>query len=491
MIHPPYIHYTAFGQGSAGFLVDSAPFLPVGPMYAAELLEKMGEATVDYFDCQLQDLYAFRNYGSYDCIAIAVMGAQNIAAAVEVFRGVRTHVAPDRVYLGGQGVESLSEVEFQRIFPGAHSVSRECLLWHSSYWEVHLDRQLEKLTETDLRTYLSNELTLLFSQGCIYGCKFCGAQTQQRESFFNTRHNLETFARLACEHGIGRLKFYVTSLDFFQQFLPGGRPELLLSRLRDVIAIRERYRLDIELRALTRADSYNAAMASQEVLSLVKTAGFRTFGFGADGAASVSLLRAMKKGSDNLRSDLLMAFAHAEHHGLVPEILYVFGIPEDTPETLAETKALCVGLLREFPNSVYRGFPAKNAIPGNRNWQDVARRNDTCYRRLLEQPALFANLGFETLANSVSHGDVGVRKAVNRYAVEMSYTAHELNRVQSYLTIPIEASGEDSLGLLDPASFDLFREIIRLYARDLADDVELYSLANYRVALNRLMPKDK
>jgi hypothetical protein len=247
--------------------------------------------------------------------------------------------------------------------------------------------------------------------------------------------------------------------------------------------------MKFKLRALTRADSYVAAMKCEGLFDLCKTAGFTTFGFGADGAASTTLLRAMKRGSDELGSDLLASFAHAEQNGLVPEILYVFGIPEDTVETLDETKTLCVGLLKEFPSSIYRGFPAKNQIPGNRNWQKAGWLESSTYRTLLSRPELFANLGFEALANETSHPNPAARKLTNRYAIEMSHAAHEMGRVLSYLTLPVTVDARPEL--MDEPSYELFRDIVMRYAPDVISDLPLAELPSQRVVLNERIPKDQ
>jgi hypothetical protein len=246
--------------------------------------------------------------------------------------------------------------------------------------------------------------------------------------------------------------------------------------------------IPMRLRALSRADSYESAI-QLDLINTAKRAGFYQFGFGADGAADISLLKAIHKGDNRLETRLFRVFEHAEKNGISPEILYVFGIPEDTDDTLNKTRELCVGLLNAFSTSVYRGFPAKNEIPGNANWPKQSFKRSAVYRRLLDNPLLFLNLGFETLANAVSHPNPELRRKVNRCAIEMSQKAHDLGRVQSFLTIPLmDTNGTE---LMDQQSFDSFREIIRHYAPDLANDITLENLPDYRAELNKRIPKDK
>ncbi|MFI1865178.1 hypothetical protein [Streptomyces jumonjinensis] len=489
MIHPPYVHDN-YLTGDALFSPDRLPFLPVAPLYAAELLETHGLAEPTLFDCQLHDLREHPDLEGYDSFGISVMGAQNITPAAHVHRylTVDRELPAARVHIGGQGIERLSREEFGRIFPGAHKTDRQALAGLPGAMDIDLQRQLDRLPEPDLRVYLAHEMTLPFSQGCLFGCSFCGAQTRRRESFFNVRAHFDTACRLATRFGVSSLYLYCTSLDFFQQGLPGGDLDQLTGQLESIIELKERYPdLEIGMHALTRADSYNAAMRSEHVRDLVLRAGFDRFGFGADGAASVEVLRAMRKHADTLRSDLITAFQHMEENSLTPEILYVFGIPEDTEETLAETRALCGLLLETFPSSEYRGFPAKNEIPGNANWNRKGWRGSAEHLRLLDEPDYFLNLGFETLANEISHPDPAMRLMVNHYAVDMSMHAHELGRVRSYLTVPVSRPGAE---IMDEHTLGAFREITAHYAPGLVADLDTGNLAARRAALNAAIPKD-
>ncbi|MYW05901.1 radical SAM protein [Streptomyces sp. SID3343] len=486
MIHPPYVHDNYLAQGTP-FVTDRQPFLPVAPLYAAELLELHGFAETRLFDCQLHDLRDASDVAGYDSYGISVMGAQNITPAYHVFRYLAERVDSGRIHVGGQGIEKLSEEEFQRVFPGGHKTDRQALAGLPGAMDVDLERQVAKLSDADLRVYLANEMTLPFSQGCLFGCSFCGAQIQRRESFFDVPTHLDLHCRLAKRFGVSSIDLYCTSLDFFQQALPGGDIARLTRLLEGVIELRERHGLDIGLRALTRADSYNAAMKSEQIRDLTAGAGFSRFGFGADGAASADVVRAMRKHADGLRSELLRAFEHMEANRFVPEILYVFGIPEDTRDTLAETRELCGLLLETFPNSEYRGFPAKNEIPGNSNWNRRGWQGSAAHTRLLDEPDLFLNLGFETLANEISHPDPDKRLMVNRFAVDMSHLAHELGRVGSYLTVPVADEGVE---IMDDPTMSRYREIVANYAPDLAPGLRPDNLVAQRTELNSAIPKD-
>ena len=378
MVHPQYVHY------SHDFARDKTPFLPLGLVYAGQILEGNGGSTITYHDSQLHDITERDDLDRYDSVGINVMGTQNIAAAHRLYTTLLDMgVNPDKIYFGGQGVEDLNAEEFGRIFPQSNLVPRSALVT-GSYWSHSIRDQLKKFSEKDLETYLSNELTLLFSQGCKYACHFCGAQTSKKETFFDTKENLRVYFDTAKQLGINGLSAYATSLDFFQQALKGGNPTKLKRQLQDIVEVQEEYGIGLRLRALTRADSYMRAAEDEDLMGLVKKAGFYQFGFGADGAANVRLLRAMHKGTKDLESKLLEAFYHSERNGFTPEILYVFGIEEDTEGTLQETRDLCVGLLNKFQTSIYRGFPAKNFIPGNFNWTRADWKKSATRQKLLD-----------------------------------------------------------------------------------------------------------
>ena len=194
--------------------------------------------------------------------------------------------------------------------------------------------------------------------------QLCGRPDMRREALQHHWKSGIPFAK-------GEISWYRHHgfLLYLARFLPastaGTECRPLIQTLEEIIRLKAKYNVTLNLRALTRAESYNAAMASRNVLDLVKEAGFRKFGFGADGA--VAILRAMRRGTSTLKSDLIAAFEHAENHRLIPEMLYVFGIPEDTEETLRATRDFLVGLLDEFPNSQYRGFLPRMKYR-NQNW---------------------------------------------------------------------------------------------------------------------------
>lgn len=478
MIYPRYVHTTDFERDKEGVL-------PVGTLYASQLLEQSG-SKVDFYDGQIHNLEKITT--GYDFYGLSVMGTQNIAAAHRDYKILTGKgIEPEKIVLGGQGLESLTQGEFNKVFPGSNQVKAVDMI-DENYWETDISEQLEKISEEDMQLYLQNEITVPWSDGCKFGCGFCGARIKRKEKFYSSS-NYEAVLKQANKLGIKDLSGYVTSLDFFQQSLNGGDSEQLKDQLRDTIRLNEKYDVNISLRALVRADSYMAATKDEGLIALTKEAGFTTFGFGADGIADVNLLKRIRKGNLEMKSHLINSFGHAERNGFTPEILYVFGTGADTPETLEKTKELCEELQRTFSTSIYRGFPAKDCIPGNLNWKSEIWKNSDAYRGLFENPNKFINLGFETLANETSHENESMRKQVNKVAVDMSLFAHRLGRVHSYLTIP-EIKG-DGRELMDRETFDKFKEIAENYLpKATLDKITLENLGSYRGEINAAIPRD-
>ena len=484
MIQPRYVHATP------EFETDASPYLPLSLIYAGALLEQKENTRVTYNDCQLHDLSDRCDLQTFDNFGITVMGAQNIASAARTYTQLlQSGIPAQKTYFGGQGIEDLTKEEFTKLFPNANLVTRETLTTASNYYGVDLSSQLTKFSSEDLQRYYSGEITLPFSQGCKYSCTFCGAQTTQREKFFEVGKHYTAIAKSAKQVGVTILKAYATSLDFFQQASSKGNVALLESKLKELIVAQAQTGIGLQFRFLTRADSYMDATKNFSLMDLAKKAGVYQCGFGADGAANISLLRAMKKGTTNLRSSLIDAFGDVESRGWTPEMLYVFGIEADNSQTLDETFQFCTELLETFPHSIYRGFPAKDNIPGNANWLRQSWKETPQYQVLMSNPRNFLNLGFETLANSISHADINKRKLVNKCAIKMSETAHKLGRVQSYLTIPpMQVDGNE---LMDSDSFEGFRGIISIYEPQLAKQMTLENLPQLREKINTRIPKDK
>jgi len=491
MINPPYPHFTPDLIGV--FERDPLATLPIGLMYAGELTERNGNE-VSYFDCQLHDLEQAR-LDNYDAFGITVMGPQNTTPAHYVFTHLvkEKGIDPSKIFLGGQGIERVPLQDFQRIFPHANLVARNDSM--DGYWDISLERQMEKFPESDLRTYLSNEVTLLFSQGCRYACDFCAAVKNRTERFFNTKDNLDAIVRKAKDFGMAELSFYATSLDFFQQALwpKRGHMEEVARRLESIIDIRERYGVRLRVRALTRYDSYNRAMESEELKNLALRAGFHRFGFGIDGIASMEMLNATKKristSRGKPREQLLRAMEHCHGHFEAVEGLLVVGTKGATERALNDENRMIREFLVSFPNFYIRFFPSKNAIAGNENWIDLRNSDPEAHGKLLADPQRFLDLGYETFANRISHPDERLRKMVNHSVISMSEAAHALGRLDSFLTIPhMETDGHE---LMDPQHFSRYKEFMRQFVPEVTKTLTLKNLPLKRFQVNRVIPRDK
>ena len=296
--------------------------------------------------------------------------------------------------------------------------------------------------------------------------------------------------KYANEYSKNRIvKIYDSPLTFHIAALT-GKIDSIKNRLKKIIEVQNKYsNLIVKRRVLDRADAYVRASKDKELVNLEKKAGYYEFGIGADGAASVEILKKMRKGDLDLKNNLLKAFKHCEENQRIPEILYIFGDKDHNKEILKKTKELCLYLLNEFSSSIYRGFPAKTWMIGNRNWtEDTSWRNSLEYKELLNNPELFISLEVTSLQNYISMPNKELRKLTNKYAVEMSFEAHKIGRVQSLLTIP--PMKKDGYELMDLESFEKLKEIIGIYMPNLANGLTLGNLNDYYKEINRALPKD-
>jgi hypothetical protein len=488
LIQPAYPHL------AEDFVRDPTPTLPVSLLYAGEFLERRGHQ-VRYFDCQLRDLNV-EDVSDYDTFGVTVMGAQNIVSAYFVYKSLTSvhGINPERILLGGQGVEYLTSDEFSSIFPGSVLIPRSEST--RDQWDVNLARQIGKIDTKDLSLYLTNELTLPFSQNCAYACTFCAAANGRQERFYDTKGNLEIILKKANGLGIRDLKFYVTSLDFFQQALGHKDQDVssLAERLESIVELSEKYGIKTKLRALTRIDSYNAAMESQGLLGLVKSAGFYQFGFGVDGTSSIEVLRKIKKRikteKGSPEQQLWQAFSHCTENGFTAENLSVIGVRGQTSaERLADERDLCIRLLQDFPSSVLRIFPAKDEIPGSVNWRSFKPRKPEAHTKLFLDPIMFLNLGYETFANCISHPDQQERRTVNHYVVEIGSEADEMGQLESCQTIPImETDGHE---LMSSDDLGKYVRSIEEFVPEIASSLTVENLPQFRQELNGIIPRDK
>lgn len=487
MIKPQYEH---FGKSTA-FRRDPNAVFPVSEVYASALIER-GGIHVSFFDRQLHDLETAQ-LGDYEGFGIAVRGPQSISVCFETWDLLVNQFGkdPKRIYFGGQGIEPFDDDEFQRMFPGSVFVKRETKL--EDYWTLSFDEFLNRFDDEDLDVYLRNELTLPFSQGCLYGCRFCAAQIKQSETFYNTRDNLEAFLKKASALGIEKVSYYATSLDFFQQAkkAPGHDIKRLTERLADMVEVHRKYPVKVRARVLSRIDSLNDAMEHPELMDLFQAAGFGKVGFGVDGIASQKIWEETGKGylksAGEPELQLLKAYESLSKRAITPENLYVFGHEGlDTAESLQAFERLSVSMMDDFPNSVYRGFVAKQ-IPGSSFWNNFREVNREGYQQLLDKPSTFMNKGYETLANPLTHPNVESRKLINYAGVKVSHEAHKRKQLQGSHTLPLTDTGTD---ILDEAGYALFVETTDEYLPAWLRGSKLEDYAEAAPQINQYLPRD-
>ena len=501
LIFPPYPHF------AGDFVRDPAATLSMSMVYAGELIEQghliKGEQNeVSYFDCQLHDIRD-KKLGEYDYFGMSVMGGQNIVSAYDTFNVLVKGfgIDPSRIFLGGQGIEYLFPDEFKAIFPQANFMPRQTNEIEG-YWNISLERQIEKFPEEDIRAYFGNELTLLFSQGCVFPCTFCAADKRNPEQFYNTQDNFGYFLRKAKQLGIRDLSFYATSLDFFQQWfdkLKNPNPREVLSRLEYMADAQEKYGVKANIRALARKDTFNSAMGHQGITDIVKSAGFYSFGIGGEGVFTKGRLEAIRKDvnayKDTPERQCLQFYETCQEHGFIADNLYVLGFNDilnkgrDPRIELKTEEKSILALLTKFPNSVMRLYVAKEAVPGNDGWPLLRHTNPETHKRLMNNPNLILNIGYEVLANPESHPSKTYRKLVNHTLIKVASFADERKQLVNYHTIPILET--DGYEILDMEDLLVYKKIIGKFAPDITSSLTLENMPDLRSVLNRRIDRDK
>ena len=208
LINPAYVHLD-----NAIIEQPETAVFPFGLLYVGHLIEARG-ACVTYLDNQRTNITKIIK--DYDYCGINVIGSQNIFTANRTYQElIKLGFPPDRILLGGQGIEGLSETEFNRVFPNALQFKTQDLAI-SGYWSVNISSQLDKFSDEDLEAYLKNELVIPFTQGCKHRCSFCSAANARKEQWYDASSNLETYFKKAREFEIYELTGYATALNFFQ-----------------------------------------------------------------------------------------------------------------------------------------------------------------------------------------------------------------------------------------------------------------------------------
>jgi hypothetical protein len=317
------------------------------------------------------------------------------------------------VVIGGQGAESLSQHQFDTLFSGTNAIR----IAHESevanifpiegvrlnVFNVSYAHAWETLDEKSIVTYLTNEMTLIISQGCMFKCSFCAAKKNRGEIFRNLEYfesDLHYIALQAKRRGISQIRFYASSLDFFQSVMVEKKEgtTTIEQMLQSMARVRKETGIDIQTRCLSTMQSFLIACKRISSLgSLLHDAGLYRIGFGVDG--SDPLVWKSQKKNHNKPHQVIECIETTKQFGVCCEVLMVVGFSSDTVSTLYQN---IVSAFRysKHPNVILRAYMAKSAAPGNDGW------NEDFARPFLEDPTRFQQIDYCAFASSITHPSV-------------------------------------------------------------------------------------
>ncbi len=341
---------------------------------------------------------------SYICISLT--GTPYVPDAIAFARKLVTLGTP--ILFGGQGAETLSQRQFDSLFCNTNAIriATEMDLLsvlgikgvYPSVFEIDYTSVWKSLDEQSVKTYLQNEMTLVISQGCLYRCNFCAAKKNRPEIFRDLKNfesDLRYIAEEAKKHEIYKIKFYASSLDFFQSALV-DKNEIMIERVLKIMAhVRKDTGIDIQTRCLSTMISFlKASERIADLGKLLNEAGLNRIGFGVDGS-DPAVWKSQKK-THNKPHQILECIEQTATYGVSSEILMVVGFPQDTMKTLI-LNILSAFRYSKYKNVILRAYMAKVTAPGNDEW------NEETAKPFIDDPTRFQQIDYCAFANKATH----------------------------------------------------------------------------------------
>ncbi len=371
---------------------------------------------VDYLDLNFDptpgdDIGSFHKAKNADIIAISVTGAPYVPSLIDLTWELSHFGRGKQILLGGQVIERLDSAQFESLFGSKMFGNVKQIVTDADFakaldctvgelpnpYAISFVPAWESIGNERLKKYLSNEMTLVLSQGCHFQCAFCAASKAEREKFkmmdcFST--DLLFLTSKAKEFGLKELQFYATSLDFFQN------PKIVAGYLEEVGRIQSETGIKIKIRCLCCASSFlHAAKVVGELRlkTLIQESGLWCIGFGVDGA-DADVWKAQKKRQNNL-NEIKDCLDLATRMNIRSEILLVMGFPQDTLKTLAKCVINSVRYVSHWPNIMLRPYLAKELVPGNDGWKS----GNPAVNTFISDPKKFYNLDFCAIGSKSTH----------------------------------------------------------------------------------------
>ncbi len=187
------------------------------------------------------------------------------------------------------------------------------------------------------------------SLGCQFACAFCCIQApfgdaSPRMRYWSPENVVEQITALVRDHNISNIKIPDEMFCFNRAHVKAICNGLIERGLGD--------RLNIW--AYARVDT----VKDEEMLELLRRAGFRWLGIGVE-SGSKHVRDGVEKGRFG-NEQIAAAIGRVRNHGICVGANYIFGLPDDTRESCAETLSLACELNTEWAN-----FYCAMAYPGS------------------------------------------------------------------------------------------------------------------------------
>lgn len=407
-------------------------YLPTSLLTAGARLNYAG-IQVNLFDENI------RQYtGKAEIIGISLLGAPYIWKAIQFMRYIRRQRNNKIVFLlGGQVINGLLPSQFERLFGKFNAINgnidnnlAELFNFNSRLLSAPESTSLidmyQRLDDTDMYKYLSNEFSFYVSQGCKFSCEFCAAVRTRKNcetgkkiyakevyrDFSLIQRDLSYLIKRAKALHIDELKIYLSNLDVFQT--PVQLYEF--AKICNMVK-KENPGFVLRLRGLSCPDSFLKAISDcPDLMKELTEAGLESIGFGIDGMTP-EVWKGIRKGHNTEKKCIEAIELASLKYNITPELLMTFGHNDvDNEKSLMAAYEFTKQMI-ELYGAIPRPHIAKSFIPGNDGWFDIKNRDKV--ETLMKNPFAFQSLDFTALPTSFTHSNKEIRTLSKKYFLKM------------------------------------------------------------------------
>lgn len=380
------------------------------------------------------------NYELNSIVGINLLGAPYIPIVKEFESRLKKKFKKNyTLFIGGQIVNGLSNLDFNRLF-GKNTFNGNNYNILFSFFNKSIPEILEnklshipifdKISDEYMKLYLGKEISLYLSQGCKYSCTFCSAQRTKdvngikvikkeiyREVALVSK-DLRYLINKAKQFNYNKLTIYISNLDLFQS------PKMLEIFVTEIERIESLNNFKIDFRGLATVASFlKLYKINIELLNRFKKIGLSRVGYGIDGATAEVYKKTKKPQTSKMCLD---AIELTHKLGITPETLMVFGHNNKEDENSLKKAVDFCKIMYEKYNSFSRPHISKDIVPGNDGWNYGG--NIEILNQFYDDILLFQNLDFTALPSKFTHPDEEFRELVSKYFIEICNLPNSLTQ---------------------------------------------------------------